>query len=213
VEKDTSIGPAGQLFSQTVFALFKIVGFPGVVMSFPSNPPTAPSSEDAKSVYDSIVMHAVQPTPLPIHSVLYSRGTKKLLVRLDDTVTREQVEALVPHQAGMYSVDQSMLASSDRVTGVSVTVKSSPDTFVSDGHFLSRYFTPWNGIPEDPVNGSSHTALGPYWAEQLGCSALTAVQCSRRCGKLCITCERDRVKLGGNAVILMAGSLHSPSSA
>jgi predicted PhzF superfamily epimerase YddE/YHI9 len=106
-----------------------------------------------------------------------------------------------------------MLAPSDRVLGLAVTVKSSPDSFVSDGHFLSRYFAPWVGIPEDPVTGSLHTALGPYWAEQLGCSALTAVQCSRRCGKLCITCERDRVKLGGNAVILMAGSLHSPSSA
>lgn len=50
-----------------------------------------------------------------------------------------------------------------RVRGVSVTTRSTD----WGRDFLSRYFAPWVGIMEDPVNGSSHTALGPYWADEL----------------------------------------------
>ena len=65
------------------------------------------------------------------------------------------------------------------ITGMSVTVRApaadalsateeGPSSAPAEGHFWSRYFSPWNGIPEDPVNGSSHTILGPYWAGELG---------------------------------------------
>lgn len=67
---------------------------------------------------------------------------------------------------------------SRKITGVSVSAKlwernNSPEGLDTSNYaFTSRYFSPWNGIPEDPVNGSSHTLLGPYWATKLHCSSL-----------------------------------------
>jgi len=71
--------------------------------------------------------------------------------------------------------------------------------------FVSRYFAPSYGIPEDPVTGSAHCLLAPYWAHRLGKSKLHARQLSERGGE--ITCELvgDRVVLKGNAVLTMKG--------
>jgi predicted PhzF superfamily epimerase YddE/YHI9 len=74
----------------------------------------------------------------------------------------------------------------------------------------SRYFAPSYGIPEDPVTGSIHATLVPYWAAKLGRSELTAVQCSRRGGQLGCRLQGDRVLLSGQAVTFMRAVIRLP---
>jgi PhzF family phenazine biosynthesis protein len=73
--------------------------------------------------------------------------------------------------------------------------------------FVSRYFAPQSGIPEDPVTGSAHTALTPYWADKLGKNTLRALQISPRGGELACGFLGDRVEIGGNAVTYLIGEI------
>lgn len=74
--------------------------------------------------------------------------------------------------------------------------------------FVSRYFAPAIGIDEDPVTGSIHCSLIPYWAERLGKQELNAFQCSARGGELFCRLEGERVKIAGHAVLVASGRLH-----
>jgi PhzF family phenazine biosynthesis protein len=73
--------------------------------------------------------------------------------------------------------------------------------------FVSRFFAPRAGIPEDPVTGSAHCCLGPYWASRLGRTALTGYQASPRGGFVRVRLAGDRVILGGHAVTVLQGEL------
>jgi PhzF family phenazine biosynthesis protein len=73
--------------------------------------------------------------------------------------------------------------------------------------FVSRYFKPSYGMPEDPVTGSAHCALTPYWADRLGRSTMHARQLSERGGELWCEMSGTRVILKGRAVLTMKGSL------
>src|SRR3954451_6274018 len=73
---------------------------------------------------------------------------------------------------------------------------------VRDGiDFVSRFFAPEHGVPEDPVTGSAHCTLIPYWAERLGKTRLEARQLSRRGGRLSCGLQEDRVTIAGRAVL------------
>ena len=89
------------------------------------------------------------------------------------------------------------------VRGVIVTAR--PSTTEYD--FVSRFFAPGSGIDEDPVTGSAHTALGPYWGKLLGKSELTGYQASARGGVVRVRLAGERVMLGGQAVTVMTGEL------
>jgi predicted PhzF superfamily epimerase YddE/YHI9 len=89
--------------------------------------------------------------------------------------------------------------------GVIVTAAAAPDAAGYD--FVSRYFAPAVGIDEDPVTGSAHCTLGPFWAERLGRAELTGFQASRRGGLVQVRPEGDRVLLGGRAVTVVRGQL------
>ena len=73
--------------------------------------------------------------------------------------------------------------------------------------FVSRFFAPAAGVPEDPVTGSAHCALGPFWGERLGVTELIGYQASRRGGTVRIRLDGDRVLLGGQAVTVLRGEL------
>ncbi len=73
--------------------------------------------------------------------------------------------------------------------------------------FVSRFFAPRTGVPEDPVTGSAHCALGPYWAERLGKESLTGYQVSARGGTVRVTPRGERVLLAGQAVTVLRGSV------
>ena len=73
--------------------------------------------------------------------------------------------------------------------------------------FVSRYFVPAMGIPEDPVTGSSHCSLGPYWQAKLGKDTMMAYQASSRGGVLHVECTPEKVYMGGRAITVMRGEL------
>ena len=89
------------------------------------------------------------------------------------------------------------------VRGIIVTARSARAEF----DFVSRFFAPGSGVDEDPVTGSSHVALGPYWSGRLGKSEFTAFQASARGGVVRVRLNGDRVILGGQAVTVMTGEL------
>lgn len=77
----------------------------------------------------------------------------------------------------------------------------------ADEDFVSRFFAPQLGIPEDPVTGSAHCLLAPFWAEKLGKTEFTAYQASARGGRLHLRLLGERVKIRGAAVIIFEGQL------
>ena len=87
------------------------------------------------------------------------------------------------------------------VRGVTVTAASADPRF----DFVSRFFAPGAGVDEDPVTGSAHCSLGPFWAERLGKSSLTGFQASARGGVVRVRVAGDRVLLGGQAVTVARG--------
>jgi PhzF family phenazine biosynthesis protein len=87
--------------------------------------------------------------------------------------------------------------------GVMVTSTSSDPRF----DFVSRYFAPGAGIDEDPVTGSAHCCLGPFWGQRLGKTEMTAFQASARGGVVRVRVQDDRVILGGQAVTVVKGEL------
>nr|WP_042181842.1 PhzF family phenazine biosynthesis protein [Kibdelosporangium sp. MJ126-NF4] len=97
------------------------------------------------------------------------------------------------------------------INGVIVTARATrPDAGYD---FVSRLFAPSHGIPEDPVTGSAHTALAPFWAERLGRTSLVGFQASRRTGVVRVEVRGDRVHLTGHAVTVLDGRLQIPISA
>ena len=78
----------------------------------------------------------------------------------------------------------------------------------SDCDFVSRFFAPTAGIPEDPVTGRAHCVLTPYWSKRLGKNAMTARQLSKRGGQLWCEDAGERVKIGGTAVLYMTGVIN-----
>jgi len=73
--------------------------------------------------------------------------------------------------------------------------------------FVSRYFAPWIGVNEDPVTGSAHTILGPYWGAKLGKEGMTARQVSTRGGLLRVQLAGERVLISGQAITVFKGEL------
>lgn len=103
-----------------------------------------------------------------------------------------EVRALRPDQAALSQLDR---------RGVIVTAPG------EDCDFVSRFFAPNCGIPEDPVTGSAHCVLAPYWAERLGKTELRARQVSARGGEIRCRLEGDRVHLSGQAVLYLRGEI------
>jgi predicted PhzF superfamily epimerase YddE/YHI9 len=92
------------------------------------------------------------------------------------------------------------------VRGVMVTAAA--DELVSRGiDFVSRFFAPAVGVNEDPVTGSAHCCLGPWWADRLGVSDLVGQQLSERGGTVGVSVRGERVLLAGSAVTVMRGNL------
>ena len=90
-----------------------------------------------------------------------------------------------------------------RMTGVIVTSRATTEGF----NFVSRFFAPAAGIDEDPVTGSAHCCLGPFWQERLGKDVFVAYQASSRGGIVHVRVEGERVHVGGQAVTVMRAEL------
>ncbi|MCZ8523074.1 MULTISPECIES: PhzF family phenazine biosynthesis protein [Paenibacillus] len=118
-----------------------------------------------------------------------------LLLEFD---SEETVRSLNPDYAALGSLS---------FQGLLATARSSDDRY----EFASRCFFPSFGINEDPVTGSAHCSLLPYWRNKLGRDRMTALQCSSRTGVLYLEAAGDRVRIAGEAVTMLRGRLaHAP---
>jgi PhzF family phenazine biosynthesis protein len=124
--------------------------------------------------------------------VFVGRNRLDYLVEVD---SEEAVRSLRPDLALLRGL---------RERGVMVTSRAPAGR---DYDFVSRFFAPGAGIDEDPVTGSAHCCLGPYWGERLGKSELTGWQASARGGLVRVRLAGPRVKLGGRAVTVIVGEL------
>jgi PhzF family phenazine biosynthesis protein len=113
---------------------------------------------------------------------------------LVEVETEDEVRALDPDHAQLRKIP---------VRGVIVTSRGTNGKH----DFVSRFFAPGSGIDEDPVTGSSHCCLTPYWAARLGKKELLAYQASRRGGIVRVRLDGDCVRLGGRAVTILRGEL------
>ncbi|MCY1127938.1 PhzF family phenazine biosynthesis protein [Frigidibacter sp. RF13] len=93
-------------------------------------------------------------------------------------------------------------------TGLCITAAGGQTHTGAPVDFVSRYFCPGGGIDEDPVTGSTHASLAPFWVERLGRSDLSAFQASRRGGEIGISVTEDRVVLSGGAVTFMKAQIY-----
>ncbi len=171
---------AGQLlFHSRSGPLVATVGDSVVVIDLPTDPPAAIDADAVATCFDTAPRYV-------------GRTRFDLLVHLDDAAAVRD-----------YRPDFARLAALD-CRGVIITAASDDPRF----DFISRFFAPNAGIPEDPVTGSAHCCLGPYWAGLLGRTALNGYQASRRGGALALEVGDERIHLAGRAVTVVEGWLH-----
>ncbi|MCU0705293.1 MAG: PhzF family phenazine biosynthesis protein [Fimbriiglobus sp.] len=141
----------------------------------------------------------VEPTALEAlevsKTVYFGRSKFDVIVQLP---TAAEVHSLRPDLRKLATVT---------ARGVIVTAASDDPGY----DFISRFFGPQSGVDEDPVTGSAHCTLAPFWAERLGKTTFTAYQASRRGGVLHLRLNGDRVILGGHAVTVWEGHLLASS--
>eukprot|EP00055_Hartaetosiga_balthica_P001293 m.138210 g.138210 ORF g.138210 m.138210 type:complete len:306 (-) comp13627_c0_seq1:158-1075(-) len=177
-------------------------------MDLPINPPSL-MDDSLKDQHAALLEYICK--GLDIVGIQHSARTRKLLIHAN--MTRDALEALNFDAEKMMS-----LHTTDQTRGVIITSLSESD----DLDFISRYFAPWNGIPEDPVTGSAHTVLFPYWRNVITNSnttaseaktVLNARQCSQRGGNLSLTSNGaqgvdERVLITAEAFVIMEGKLY-----
>jgi PhzF family phenazine biosynthesis protein len=151
-----------------------------IQMDFPSEPP------EPIAAYPDELVEALGVEPLFV-----GRNRFDYLIEIE---SEQQLRELQPNFTLLQQV---------KTRGVIVTSRSSTEKF----DFFSRCFFPAIGVPEDPVTGSAHCCLGPYWETKLGKSLLIAYQASKRGGVVKVEVNHDRVGLSGQAVTVWKGEL------
>ena len=124
------------------------------------------------------------------------------------TVARCHFDVLVevPSTADVRALEPD-LSALRAASGRGVIVTARADESLPGADFVSRFFAPAVGIDEDPVTGSAHCALAPYWARRLGRASLVGAQLSARSGEVGVEVVGDRVLLRGDAVTVTQGEL------
>lgn len=150
-----------------------------IELDFPPDPPSA--AEAPPGLLEA----------LNVSARYVGRGRSDYIVEVD---SEEQVCSLTPDFARLARVE---------ARGVMVTARPSRPGY----DFVSRFFGPRDGINEDPVTGSAHCCLGPYWAERLGKTEMVGYQASARGGVVRTRIVGDRVILAGKAVTVLRGVL------
>lgn len=160
-----------------------------LTLDFPARPPVPASAPPG--LLDALGLDATEQREAEL---LRSRD---LVVVLSSS---DRVRALAP--------DLGRIGAFESLYAVSVTARGSGRD--ADVDFVSRFFAPREGVPEDPVTGSAHCTLAPLWAERLGRTTLRARQVSQRGGEMICTLRGDRVLLEGTAVLVKKGTFLVP---
>ena len=156
-----------------------------VVLDFPSLPPRRVAAPEG-------LLAALGVGDAPVHFVREVHDRGNYLVELDDEAA---VVALAPDHDALRSLG---------IHGAIVTAAAAP---ARDADFVSRYFAPGAGVPEDPVTGSAHCALAPFWSRKLDRDALVGEQLSDRPGRVGVRLNGTRVELSGSCVVVIKGEL------
>jgi PhzF family phenazine biosynthesis protein len=185
---DELVGAGGRVrFSSRSGVLIAEVGADGwITLDFPIAEPTERPAPDGLAAALGAVPEAVHGTG----------RLRDLLVVLPD---EQAVRGLAPDFDALME-----LTEREDLRGV---VPTAPAADGSAYDFVSRFFSPGDGLPEDPVTGSAHTALAPYWAKRLGRDDLVGYQASARGGLVRAVPAGDRVYLTGRAVTVLDGEL------
>jgi PhzF family phenazine biosynthesis protein len=160
------------------------------------------SSQDGRALY-SLDFPAKPPVKCAVDPMLETAlGAKPALTLVGHGYfcvfeAEEQLRALRPNMDQLAALDQSML------------IATAPG---GDCDFVSRFFAPAKGIPEDPVTGSAHTSLIPYWSARLGKKQMFARQISPRGGELWCEDRGQRVRIAGHATKYLEGSIQVPGN-
>jgi PhzF family phenazine biosynthesis protein len=155
------------------------------------------AAEDDGRVAITLAAAAAQPCAMP-PGLAAALGVEISEIRANGAQYFAELESAVA--VARIAPDMDALMRLDR-DGLVVTARG-------DGcDFVSRAFAPKEGLPEDPVCGSAHLALVPYWAERLGKRRLRALQLSPRGGELHCTLEGDAVRLAGHCALYMEGTI------
>ncbi|MGE4556110.1 MAG: PhzF family phenazine biosynthesis protein [Desulfovibrionaceae bacterium] len=193
----TEIDLCGHATLATAHVIFDLMGFHGGCLFFDTK--SGELSVEKKNGLLSMDFPSWRPKPIPMaERIVHSLGAKpaRLLASRDVLAVfddPEQVVALEP--------DMRLLAQCD----ATCVIATAPG---KDYDFISRVFAPAVGIPEDPVTGSAHCTLTPYWAERLGKRELHAFQASERGGELFCKEKGDRVEVAGYAACYMKGTIY-----
>jgi PhzF family phenazine biosynthesis protein len=162
-----------------------------ITLDFPAAPVTATSIPDGLAAALGAKPDAAYTTG-PLGDLVVVFATESAVRALDPDVTAV-----------------ARLSRRGALRGVTVTAPASDPAGGYD--FVSRFFAPADGVPEDPVTGSAHTALAPYWSDRLGRDELTGLQASARTGLVRTAVRGDRVHLTGKAVTVLDGTLLAPA--
>ena len=178
------------------FVLFERRGFTGSTLRFETASGTLPVEREGALFVLDLPVRPTEPCEPP-EALIRALGCRPLETRRARAylAVMESESAVRDLQPDLRAVEELEAA------GVIVTA---PGLEVD---FVSRYFAPKLGVPEDPVTGSAHCALVPYWAERLGKTKLEARQLSARGGELRCELRDDRVRLGGFAVAYLSGTI------
>jgi PhzF family phenazine biosynthesis protein len=177
--------------------IFQNLGFQGETISFESRSGILNVSREGNLLILDFPANMPQRTSLPddfvqalnITPVQCYRGKDDYLLLYK---SQKEIEALIPDFKKLEKVD------------ARAVIVTAPGEKVD---FVSRFFGPRVGVDEDPVTGSAHTVLIPFWAEKLGKKEMKALQLSRRGGTLFCRLRGDRVDIGGQAVTYLKGEI------
>lgn len=194
---ETEVNLCGHATLATAHVIFNHLGFKGDTISFKSKSGVLGVEKKGENLWLDFPSNPPESVPMPklIPEALgvipaYSGFNVDLILLLD---SEETVRSIRPDISILKLID---------ARGIIITAPG------EECDFVSRFFAPKVGVPEDPVTGSAHTVLTPFWAARLKKKKLTARQISKRGGDLNCALEGDRVKIGGNAVTYLKGEIY-----
>jgi PhzF family phenazine biosynthesis protein len=181
----------------TAYVLFDHLGYEGDAIRFQTQSGELMVWKDNDFLVMDFPSRPAEPTDIPEHLIAgLGREVKHVFKARDYMVVLENEQEVRDLQLDFTELEQV------DCTGIIVTAPG------DDVDFVSRCFAPRVGVPEDPVTGSAHSTLTPYWAERLGKSQLRAKQISERGGDLWCRQSEDRVQIAGHAVLYVKGFLN-----
>jgi PhzF family phenazine biosynthesis protein len=194
---EEEIDLCGHATLATAYVIFEIIQYPSNIVKFSTKSGILtvekqgdsmtmefPSREGAKVEVTELLIKGLGKQPLEVYK------SRDLMVVYNN---EQEIKELSPNMEILKLLN---------AFGIIVTAKG------ENSDFVSRYFAPSCGVPEDPVTGSAHCTLIPYWSKILGKREMTALQLSKRGGVLKCEYDKDRVRISGRARLFFRGEIY-----